>query len=262
MPADLSELHDLRLAAIESANAPLFAIVTDYPANYRVALHRHSRSQLLHAASGVVLVVTTTGRWLVPSGQALWIPAGLDHTVEMLGAGVRMYSVYVADGALTTPPGAVRVLGLADLTRALIIEAAAPASPTVRSRLVMALLLEEIPALPELPLGLPLPAEARLAALCRRFIASPDPHLTIDDWADSLAMSRRAFTRAFRRETGLSLSTWRQQACLFTAMPRLARGEAVTTVAFDLGYDSVAAFTTMFRRMLGAPPRAYFGLGG
>ena len=67
-----------------------------------------------------------------------------------------------------------------------------------------------------------------------------------------------SLTRAFRRETGLSLSTWRQQACLFTALPRLADGEAVTSVALDLGYESVAAFTTMFKRMLGAPPRGYF----
>ena len=62
---------------------------------------------------------------------------------------------------------------------------------------------------------------------------------------------------ARRRETGLSLSTWRQQACLFAALPRLAGGEAVTSVALDLGYENVAAFTTMFRRMLGKAPRNY-----
>lgn len=71
-------------------------------------------------------------------------------------------------------------------------------------------------------------------------------------------MSRRAFTRFFRKETGISLSTWRQQAAVFTALPRLAAGEAVTAVALDLGYDSVAAFTTMFRRTMGTAPRAYF----
>ena len=70
-------------------------------------------------------------------------------------------------------------------------------------------------------------------------------------------MSRRSFTRAFLRETGLSLSVWRRQATLFAALPRLADGVPVTTVALDLGYDSVPAFTTMFRRMLGASPRRY-----
>ena len=42
------------------------------------------------------------------------------------------------------------------------------------------------------------------------------------------------------------------------AIPRLSAGESVTTVALDLGYDSVPAFTHMFRRMLGQPPKSYF----
>ena len=32
-------------------------------------------------------------------------------------------------------------------------------------------------------------------------------------------MSRRAFTRLFRRETGMSFMAWRQQACLLCALP-------------------------------------------
>jgi AraC-like DNA-binding protein len=111
--------------------------------------------------------------------------------------------------------------------------------------------------LPTRPLGLPLPADARLAALCRRFVEAPTPHVTIDEWARQLKMSRRSFTRLFQRDTGLGLSAWRQQACLFAALPRLAEGEPVTGVALDLGYESVAAFTTMFRRMLGSSPREW-----
>ena len=73
-------------------------------------------------------------------------------------------------------------------------------------------------------------------------------------------MSRRVFTRLFRRETGLSFVAWRQQACLLCAMPRLAAGEPVTMVAIDLGYENPAAFTLMFKRAFGAPPLAYLGL--
>ncbi|CDM57709.1 MULTISPECIES: AraC family transcriptional regulator [Rhizobium] len=257
--SELAKLHVERLAAIEAASEPVYAIPSEYPAGYHVKPHRHSRAQFVYARAGVVMVSSVQGRWMVPPQHALWIPAGLVHMVDMLGD-VTMLSAYVAPNALADPPTAIRVVALTDLARALIIEAAASPSGATSGRhdLVMALLLEEVLRLPDRPLGLPFPSDARLAALCRGFIENPSARLLIDDWAERLAMSRRAFTRFFRKETGISLSTWRQQAAVFTALPRLAAGEAVTAVAIDLGYDSVAAFTTMFRRMLGAAPRAYF----
>ena len=102
-----------------------------------------------------------------------------------------------------------------------------------------------------------MPAHAALLARCRAFLLRPTPHETIDEWGVALGMSRRAFTRLFRRETGTSFAAWRQQACLLAALPRLIAGAPVTLVALDLGYDNPAAFTTMFKRSLGLSPRAY-----
>lgn len=257
---NLFRLHMHRLDQIEASSGPIYALPSKYPAGYSVETHHHSRAQLLYPRTGVVMVTSSQGRWMVPAEHALWIPPEIDHSVEMLG-NVNMLSIYVTPSAVPSLSAAVRVVALTELARVLIIEAVSLPSGSEsvgRAGLVMALLLDEIAKLPEVPLGLPFPSDPRLAALCRRFIESPSPHLVIDDWAETLAMSRRAFTRAFRRETGVSLSIWRQQACLLTAMPRLAGGEQVTSVALDLGYDSVAAFTTMFKRMLGASPRAYF----
>lgn len=260
--SQLAELHVERLAAIEAASGPVYAIPSEYPAGYHVKPHNHSRAQFVYARAGVVMVSSVQGRWMVPPQHALWIPAGLVHTVDMLGE-VSMLSAYVLPDVLSDPPSAIRVVAVSDLARALIIEAVAPVAEarTGRQELVMALLLEEVLRLPDRPLGLPFPSDQRLANLCRGFLDNPSARLVIDDWAERLAMSRRAFTRFFRKETGISLLTWRQQAAVFTALPRLAAGETVTAVALDLGYDSVAAFTTMFRRMLGAAPRSYFKAG-
>lgn len=256
--ADLSR-HRSRLDWIDNAADEVVAMAADYSDGYRVAPHRHGRAQLMHALSGVVMVSTDHGRWMVPPDHAMWIPAGIEHGVEMLGA-VRLHSAYVRPGAAPDLPGTLRVLAMSGLMRSLIaaaVEIGAPDTDDARAAAVMQLVLHEMPRLAERPFALPFPADPRLARLCRRFIARPSPHATIDDWAREAGMSRRGFTRAFLRETGLSLSLWRRQATLFAALPRLAEGEPVTTLALDLGYDSVPAFTTMFRRMLGAPPRSY-----
>ncbi len=102
-----------------------------------------------------------------------------------------------------------------------------------------------------------MPADARIAARCRAYLRRPSPHETIDDWCRDLDLSRRTFTRRFRAETGLSFAGWCRQAAIFAALPRLAAGAAITPLAFDLGYDSASAFTTMFKRVVGVPPSRY-----
>jgi AraC-like DNA-binding protein/mannose-6-phosphate isomerase-like protein (cupin superfamily) len=252
-------LHDERLAWVETTEGAVLALPTDFPDGHKVPAHRHSRSQLLYALSGVVLVTTDEGRWMVPPEHAIWLPAGTRHAVEMLGE-VAMRSIYVRPDALASLPAELKVVAMTALMRSLIVEAVRLApnpDPSTRAGLLMGLLLHEIPALPPRPLGLPFPADARLVELCRRFLAQPAPRAGIDGWARAAGMSRRSFTRLFHRQTGIGLSTWRQQACLFAALPRLADGEPITRVALDLGYESVPAFTTMFKRMLGEPPRSY-----
>ncbi len=136
-------------------------------------------------------------------------------------------------------------------------DVAAEYDPAGRDGLVMAPLVAELAAAPVIPLAVPYALSPALAARCHAFLERPNAHDAIDTWSAELGLGRRAFTRAFRRETGMSFAQWRQQACLLAALPRLASGEPVTSVALDLGYDSPAAFTAMFKRVLGTAPSRY-----
>lgn len=108
--------------------------------------------------------------------------------------------------------------------------------------------------MPALPLNTPLPDEPRLRKLCRALLAAPALEIDVDAMADKAGMSRRHFTRLFRRQTGMSFAAWRQQACLLAALTRLGGGEPVTHVAVELGHASTCAFSAALRRILGAPP--------
>jgi AraC-like DNA-binding protein/mannose-6-phosphate isomerase-like protein (cupin superfamily) len=243
----------------ERTPRPVLAIGNDYPPAFELAPHRHQRAQLLYAAEGVVSVSTPQGAWAAPPERAVWIPAGVEHAVKMVGA-VSTRSVLVTPETCPGRGERCQVLAVSALLRSLLIAAVdLPEEYDLAGRdgLVMALLAKEIELAPVVPLAVPFPRSPALAARCNAFLAEPEARATIDQWAADLGYGRRAFTRAFRRETGMSFQVWRQQACLLTALPRLAAGEPVTTIALDLGYDSPAAFTTMFKRLVGISPSRY-----
>jgi len=252
----------VHIDTVDHVPRPIIAIGNNYPAGHRIAPHQHRRGQLISGASGLIVLATPEGTWVMPPQRGMWIPPATEHHVRMVGA-VGMQSLYVEPDAVPSMPTHCQVVGISPFMRSLITEALdlpLEYEPGSRAAAIMGLIQREMPQLPALPLSLQYPTHGPLAERCRRFVERPGIHQTINDWSTELGMSRRAFTRLFRRETGLSFLAWRQQACLLCAMPRLAAGEAVTTVAIDLGYENPAAFTLMFKRAFGSPPLAYLGI--
>jgi AraC-like DNA-binding protein len=246
-------------ALVEDIDRPIVGIGNEYPPAFELDWHRHRRGQLLYAARGVVVVSTPHGAWVAPPERAIWTPGGCDHAVRMVGA-VSTRSVLIEPGAHGCRGDRNLVIKVSPLLRSLL-DVACDIAPEYeiggRDGKVMALLLAEIASAPTVPLAVPFPQTTEVARKCQAFLEHPTPHDTIDRWSADLGIGRRAFTRLFKKETGLSFGAWRQQACILVALPRLARGEAVTTIAFDLGYESAAAFTTMFKRRIGVAPSQY-----
>src|SRR5262249_29399068 len=123
--------------------------------------------------------------------------------------------------------------------------------------LLMRLLVSEIRRLSPCALDLPLPGSADLSELCERILADLSARRPCGSDAAEMATSARTLYRRFLTETGISFPRWKQQARLLESIRRLAEGVPVTTVAVDLGYESPSAFSTMCRRSLGVPPRAF-----
>ncbi len=255
-------MRHIHIDTVDHLPKAIIAIGNDYPPGHRIAPHQHRRGQLISGASGLIVLTTPDGTWVMPPQRGMWIPPATEHHVRMVGA-VSMQSLYVEPAAVPSMPAHCQVVGISPFMRSLITEALdlpLEYDPGSRAGSIMGLIQQEMPQLSALPLSLQYPTHGALADRCRRFVERPNIHETINDWSAELGMSRRAFTRLFRRETGLSFQSWRQQACLLWAMPRLAGGEPVTTVAIDLGYENPAAFTLMFKRAFGCPPLIYLGI--
>jgi len=247
-------------ARLDEDPMPVVSKATDYPAGHAIAAHSHPRGQLVYAEHGVMMVAAEGGRWIVPPTRAIWMPPGVAHAIRCIGV-LHMRSVYVRPDAAPHLPSGARAVGVSALLRELVRAAMGvrgPYAPDSRDGRLMRLLLDELHALPALPLHLPQPADARLARICARLVERPDDQATLADWAAELEVDPKTVQRLFFRETGMTFGQWRQQARLLHGLERLALGDKVVEVALALGYESPSAFATMFKRQFGGTPSAFF----
>lgn len=244
---------------------PVAALADEYAADHIDPRHSHARAQLLYASIGVMLVDTDAASFVVPPERAVWVPPRVPHEVHCRSA-VSVRTLYVDTRARPDLPAHCKVFEVSTLLRELIIEATRipiEYDESGRDGRVMSLLLDEITATPAAPLHIPMPQNEHLVGVCRAILADPARKETLDEWAERARMGRRTFTRTFRRETDMTFAAWRQHVRLMEALSRLAVGQRVTQVAFDVGYSSSSAFTAMFHRTFGMAPAQYFrGDGG
>jgi len=246
---------------------PVAPMAIDYLGASLRPWHHHRRGQLLYADSGVMQVGTAAGTWVVAPEQAVWVPPGIEHQVGHR-AGVAMRTLYVDAEVARELPGECCVVAVPPLLRQLILRAMAigldyqPAGPAAR---VMAVILDELRALKPEPLHLPHPRDPRLVKIAEALLADPADGRALADWAKAAGASARTLARLFVKETGMTFGAWRERLRLTSAVTRLAEGAPVTSVAYDLGYQSPSAFIAMFRRSLGDTPGRYLkrtGVGG
>ena len=86
----------------------------------------------------------------------------------------------------------------------------------------------------------------------------PARRWTLQDLAERVGMSRSSFAKRFKETVGTSpmeyLARWR----MLLAGDRLAHSaDPISVIAVSLGYESESAFSTAFKRVMGASPRRY-----
>lgn len=250
-----------------TAERPVRGRMSRLQADTEVVPHRHPWAQVSFSASGVVRLTTAQGTYLAPPSRLVWVPPAVEHAVTVV-EDAELRTVYLRE---PPAPDAVwqgcRVLEVSALLRALILEFSLspdggpplPPDDLDRERLLAALLHTELARAPALPIGVPLPTEKRLRALCEAVLDDPGRHATLEGWAAGSGASPRTLARLFREELGTSFGQWRQQAVLARAATLAARRTPIAVMAADLGYASASAFTAMVRRAVGQPPRQFFG---
>lgn len=267
--SDLCILHEMSVRVVRmakahvdeaSARAASFGIAEDLP-RMRTRSHAHRRHQLLHSARGALLLVTPLSSWLLPSGRAAFLPAGLEHRVQAEGP-VELRTVYLAS-EYDRLPERVCVFDLPPVGRELVLfamrfEAHEPldALGARTFALLHELCVEWTRAPRPFDLASGTSDEVRAAtAFVRERIALP---LEVEDVARCAGLSVRTLHRRFALELGLGFRDYLGRARVLAAMAHLEEpGVRVSETAARVGFESVGAFTRAFRRLTGESPREH-----
>jgi AraC-like DNA-binding protein len=244
---------------VDALPAPAIAVRVDVgDSKAEAADHWHRKGQLVVALGGGVTCRVPGGLWMVPPHCGVWIPGGMAQS-NIATANARLFFLYIEPGAAALPAQCC-TLSISPLLRELIVELCdGRRDDEARDARLAGLVLAELPRMPVRQLHLPLPSEPRLRRIAAALADDPADRSTLAAWAGRVALSESSLARLVVRETGLSFGRWRQQLHLIVALRELAAGASVQQVAGSLGYDSVAAFITMFKKALGKPPAKYLG---
>ncbi|WP_319667807.1 AraC family transcriptional regulator [Streptomyces ipomoeae] len=228
------------------------------PRGTSYARHWHPVHQLAWSAKGLLRVTTRQGSWLLPPTLALWIPAGVPHITESAGDTV-MRSPYVApESCPTVDWQEPTVVAVGPLLRALIDHLVrTDLTAGARSR-AEAVLLDVLDPVPVTSVSAPEPRDPRAREVARALAANPSDPRPLDAWGTQVGAGARTLARLFVTETGLTFGQWREQTRMRAAMPLLAEGLPLESVAHRVGYASASSFVAAFRRIIGVTPREYF----
>jgi len=205
-------------------------------------------------------VRTDAGTWVVPAQRAVWIPAGIAHSVQMSGA-VSMRTVYLRARMVRRLARACCVVNVSPLLQQLIVHLCGYGKLSRRSKVhahLIDVLIDQLEAVQTVPLQLPMPSDPRAARVAAALQWDVGESRSVDWACKQAGASKRTIERLFRQETRLSLGKWRQQLRLLRSLQLLAAGEKITNAALEAGYSTPSAFIAMFRKALGTTPRKYF----
>jgi AraC family transcriptional regulator len=98
----------------------------------------------------------------------------------------------------------------------------------------------------------------RIARVIKTILARPGDDHSVERLAGTACMSVFHFHRVYRAMTGESIAETVRRVRLAQAARMLGEtNEAVTSIAFDAGYDSPQAFSRAFRQFAGVSPTSF-----
>lgn len=183
-------------------------------------------------------------------GEAVWIPAGVEHEAgthhESLGLPIGTVDVDAAD---VTRPLKTRYPPSWDtyLLHCSVSDRSRLRPEGFDQRHILDIFREQVSV--DRPRGAPLPSNPQARALAQEFLRRMDRF--------EIPLADPAVHRAFVAETGMTVARWQRAARMHVARELLAQGAKPVRVARQVGYARMSNFSRAFSGFHGISPREF-----
>src|SRR5262245_51626784 len=109
-----------RQARVLELDTVVRSFAVRHPRGGTIPPHAHDWHQLVYASQGVLWVHTAQGDWVVPPNRAVWVPQGIEHSIEMTGS-VLVQTLYLLPRLGHSLPKQCCAINVPALLRELIV---------------------------------------------------------------------------------------------------------------------------------------------
>ena len=229
------------------------------PALAGVSLYQNPKTQLLYAQQGVLAVITLSGRYIVPPGHGIVVPADIRHEI-IAKTDVNLVSIYFEQPNIEDWMNEATVFHASTFFQAMMLEVTnlpAPEQWRDIDHNLLELVEQYLKTLPPRDTFLPFPTHEKLRDITEKLLKHPALKSDLVSWGKFVGLSARTLTRRFKQETGITYSQWRQRLNVQVAIKHMAQGDDIGHIANLLGYESSSSFIYMFRQQIGLSPKQF-----
>ncbi|MEM7348455.1 MAG: helix-turn-helix transcriptional regulator [Chloroflexota bacterium] len=242
---------------------PMFALhlqVGDFATDW----HSHPKHQLLYAEDGVLHLHSGTQKLILPARHGAWIPAHRSHKIYSKSPDLYLRTLYFDqqdnDEALL---GQFHIFSISTLAREMIVytqkwsmEGKADRVETSFFETIRLLAIEWCQQ--TMPLVLPTTTHESLEEITTYIGENLMHPLQLETVAQRYGFSGRTLLRLFKDQLGMTFGAYLRVARVIRAIELLTEPKAsVTSVAYEVGYNSLSAFSHTFQQLTGVKPSAY-----
>lgn len=223
--------------------------------------HQHEWGQLIYAEKGCIHLKNSGQKVLLPSWYGVWIPALTYHEIWSDSAQLHMRAIcFPMTTASESWSHSIAVFPLSGLLREMIRHTEKWMSVQEEStqartflRAIQDLLPEEVAK--AIPVYLPSTTHQKLVPVVDYLQQHLPESIRFAELANQFGFSTRTLNRLFSQYLGISFSGYRKLARIMRSLELIEEGtDTVSQLAFEVGYSSLATFSTNFLEICGHRP--------